>query len=123
MKSALVIDDNRVAADILVNFLELLELEARPAYSPKAAFLAVRDSTPDVIFLDLSMPGLSGFEVLSYLRREPGVSHVPVIVVTSDDQPETAIRAQREGASSVIIKPVSVERLEESLRHAKILED
>lgn len=123
MKSALVIDDNRNAADILVNFLELLEMGTRVAYSPKAALLAIQDSIPDVVFLDLNMPGLSGFEVLSYLKREPGASDVPVIVVTSDDQPETAQRARSEGASSVLIKPISIEGLEETLRIMRILEE
>jgi CheY-like chemotaxis protein len=76
-----------------------------------------------MIFLDLNMPGLSGFEVLSYLRREPSVRHVPVFVVTSDDQPETAARAHNDGASSVLIKPISIEALEDILRSAKILEE
>ena len=123
MKSALVIDDNRNAADILVNFLELLEMEPQVAYSPKAALFAIQDSIPDVVFLDLNMPGLSGYEVLSYLKREPGASEVPVIVVTSDDQPETAQRARSEGASSVLIKPISIEGLEETLRILRILEE
>lgn len=123
MKTALVIDDNRSSADMLVNFLELLEIKAHAAYSPRAALMAVRENMPGVIFLDLNMPGLSGFEVLGYLRREPGASEVPVIVVTSDDQPETAARVREMGGTRVIVKPISIEVLEEVLRTNHLLEE
>ena len=90
MTNALVIDDNRQPADILCQLLSLLDIEAIPAYGSRAAMLHLREQVPDIVFLDLSMPGVSGFEVLAYLRREPRLIHVPVFIVTSDDQPETA---------------------------------
>jgi CheY-like chemotaxis protein len=51
--------------------LQLLEIQARPAYGVRAGLLALNEAVPDVVFLDLNMPGLSGFEVLAYLRRDP----------------------------------------------------
>ena len=61
------------------------------------------------------MPGLSGFEVLSFIQREPLIENIVVIVITSDDQEETTKRALNAGAESVIIKPVTLQALEEVL--------
>jgi CheY-like chemotaxis protein len=77
--------------------------------------------TPNIVFLDINMPGANGFEVLAYLRREPRLVGVPVIIVTSDDQPETTQRAIAGGASAVVLKPVMVTILEGALKKAGIL--
>lgn len=121
MVIALVIDDNRHTADSLCQLLSLFDLDARPAYGPRAAMLALREVVPDIVFLDLNMPGVSGFEVLGFLKREPRLLATPVVVVTAEDETITVTRALREGALDVIIKPASVEALEESLRKAKLL--
>jgi CheY-like chemotaxis protein len=121
MTIALVIDDNRLAADTLCQMLTFLEVTAYPAYGPRAALLAVSKITPDIIFLDINMPGIDGFEVLAYLRRLPQLVGVPVVFVTSDDQPETARRARKTGALSLVVKPVSVELVERVLRDAELI--
>lgn len=116
MTTALVIDDYRETADSVQKMLTILDVEAKVAYGPRAAMGVLREFTPDIIFLDINMPGVDGFEVLSYLRRFPGLEKVPVVIVTSDDQPETESKARQTGALSVIIKPATVEALENSLQ-------
>jgi CheY-like chemotaxis protein len=118
MPTALVIDDNREAADSVVQMLELLDVEAQAAYGPRAAMLLLKDFTPDIIYMDINMPGVDGFEVTSYLRRFPRMQEVPIVFVTSDDQPETAGKVRRTGALLIIIKPATVDALELSLRKA-----
>lgn len=118
MTTALVIDDNREAADSITQMLELLEVEAQAAYGPRAAMLLLKDFTPDIIFMDITMPGVDGFEVTSYLRRFPHMEGVPIVFVTSDDQPETAGKVRKTGALLIIIKPATVDALELSLRKA-----
>lgn len=118
MTTALVIDDNREAADSVVQMLELLDVEAQAAYGPRAAMLLLKDFTPDIIYMDINMPGVDGFEVTSYLRRFPRMQEVPIVFVTSDDQPETAGKVRRTGALLIIIKPATVDALELSLRKA-----
>lgn len=120
-RTALVIDDNRSNADILCNFLSLLDIQASAAYGPRPALAKLHETMPDVIFLDLSMPGWSGFEVLAYLRRDPHTADIPVIVVTGDDQNETKLKALEEGAKAVLVKPVNIESLEEILRNLDLL--
>lgn len=121
MKTALVIDDSREHADALCEILSLLDVEAYPAYGPRAAMLALRKIDPDIVYLDINMPGVDGFEVLAYLRRYPKLYGVPVVIVTSDDQPETASKVKTTGALSMLIKPASVEGIENSLRRAGLM--
>jgi CheY-like chemotaxis protein len=121
MASALVIDDNRQAADSLCQLLDLLDVSAEASYGPRAAMLALNTTLPRVIFLDINMPGVDGFEVLAYLRRDPRLDETPVIVVTSDDQPETRRKALKLGAIGVIIKPATFGILESLLRQNHII--
>lgn len=121
MPFALVIDDNRQAADGLSQMLELLDFKVEVSYGPRAAMLALGKSVPEVIFLDINMPGVDGFEILSYLRRDPRLDKTPVVVVTSDDQPETRRKALKLGAIGVIIKPARFGILETLLRQYRII--
>ena len=69
------------------------------------------------------MPGVDGIEILAYLRREPRLIPVPVFVITSDDQPETRRKVMKLGATAMIIKPATIDVLENALVRAKILEN
>jgi len=121
MSYALVIDDNRQMAEALCRMLGMWKLQTRAALSPAAGLAIMKESIPQVVFLDISMPGVTGFEVLAFLRREPALAQVPVIIVTSDDQPETKVRALNNGAQGLIVKPVMPEVLETALRQLGIL--
>lgn len=121
MSFALVIDDNRQTADALSQILGLWGFESRLALGPGAALSILSAEVPGLITLDINMPGVDGFEVLGYLRREPRLVNVPVIVVTSDDQPETSQRAMKAGASAVVIKPVMPDTLEQALKKVGLL--
>lgn len=121
MNDALIIDDNRHMADSLKQLVSLFEVSAEVAYGSRAGLTFLQQKTPGVVFLDINMPGVSGFEILAYCKREPRLEGVPIIVVTSDDQPETLKRAQDGGAKTMIVKPVTYETLEEALKKANVI--
>jgi CheY-like chemotaxis protein len=122
MSEALIIDDNRTTADALKQMLAVLGLQARVAYgSTPAMTILGKGFIPGLILLDINMPGLDGIELLAYLRREPQMIPVPVFVVTSDDQPETRRKVMKLGATAMIIKPATIDVLENALKKAKIL--
>ena len=121
MTDALIIDDNRETADALQQIMELLGVTARVAYAAGPAISILSEMTPRFVLLDIKMPGLSGIEILAFMRREPRLAPVPVIVVTSDDQPETRKRVTQLGVSDIIIKPANLDLLEASLKKAGIL--
>ncbi len=118
MTNALVIDDHRESANMICSMLSFLGVDARPAYGPREAMMVLKDQTPDIIFLDISMPGVDGFEVMSYFRRFPHLDNVPFIFITNDDQPETETKMRKTGALLIIIKPATIESLEAALKKA-----
>ena len=120
MIKALVIDDINEVAESLGLMLSLLDVSTTVAISLDAALVAIRDQPPDIIFLDLNMPGVSCFDLLAYLNSVLKLNTIPIVVVTSDDQKTTIDRAYMEGALSVIIKPVSFDMLERSLKAARL---
>jgi len=121
MTYALVVDDVRAMVDGIIRMLTLLGIQSAPAYGSRAAILYLNDNTPDVVFMDLNMPGLGGMDVISYMQREPRLAKVPIIVVTSDDQPETADRAKALGARALLVKPVKYEDLEATLKTISLI--
>jgi len=122
MSEGLIIDDNRQTADALNQMLGVLGFKARTAYGSSASMAVLGTGfTPKFICLDINMPGVDGTEVLAYLRREPRLRHIPVVVITSDDQPETRAKVMKLGANAIIIKPATIDSLEDALKNAKIL--
>ena len=121
MDNALIVDDNRQMAESLAQMLDFYNIQTEIAFGSRAALAVLKDKTPSIVFLDLNMPGVTGFDVLGFLKREPKLAKVPVIVVTSDDQPESAQRAKEAGASAYIIKPVSLDVLEEALKSLNLI--
>lgn len=121
MPEALIIDDNRSTADALSQMLTILGHKSRVAYgSSPAMSLLGSGFTPKFVCLDINMPGVDGTEILAYLRREPRLIPVPVFVITSDDQPETRKKVMRLGATVMIIKPATIDALEEALKKARM---
>ena len=84
-------------------------------------YLKSEKQLPDIIFLDINMPGVDGIEILAYLRREPRLIPVPVFVITSDDQPETRRKVMKLGANVMIIKPATIDALEDGLKKVRFL--
>lgn len=122
MAEALIIDDNRSTADALGQMLTILGFKSRLAYGSSAAMSILGSGfTPQFVFLDLNMPGVAGTEILKFLRREPRLKRIPVVVITSDDQPETRTKVLRLGATTLVIKPATIESLEKALKKSKVL--
>jgi CheY-like chemotaxis protein len=71
---------------------------------------------PKIILLDLKMPRMSGWEVLEWLRRQPGGHGLPVIVLTSSQEEEDVARAYKLGVNSYLVKPVSFDELKDMIR-------
>ena len=122
MDEGLIIDDNRQTADALNQMLQVLGFKARVAYGSSSAMEMLGSGfTPKFICLDINMPGVDGTEILTYLRREPRLMRLPVFVITSDDQPETRTKVMKLGATTVLIKPATIDAMEDALKKVKLL--
>lgn len=121
LKEGLIIDDNRQTADALQQMLEILDLPARVAYGSSPAMSVLGVMIPRFVCLDINMPGVDGTEVLAFIRRDPRLNKMPVIVITSDDQPETREHVLKGGAQAMLIKPATIDALESAFKKAGIL--
>jgi CheY-like chemotaxis protein len=114
--NALVVDDDKTMADCLADLLRLLGHTAVVAPSPRAALHSLMRRIPDVLFLDVNMPGIDGLEVCRYLRREPAIKDLPIIIVSANDGEAHQQAALQAGANFYIVKPAMIEDVESALQ-------
>ncbi|MEO6137674.1 MAG: hybrid sensor histidine kinase/response regulator, partial [Luteimonas sp.] len=111
-RRALVVDDNRDAADTLAMMLELMGLEVRCLYDPIGFESLFESFAPNVVFLDLGMPGRSGYDVAQSLRATSGGSGVVLVAVTGWGQPEDRRRTQQAGFDHHLVKPPELPQIQ-----------
>ncbi len=101
----LVLDDNRDAADTLAMMLEILGHEVTRLYDPHQAVAEVERFDPDLVFLDIGMPSLSGYELARQLRALPGGARRVLVAVTGWGQPDDRRRTAEAGFDHHLVKP------------------
>ena len=107
----LVVDDNVDAAESLATLLRLEGHRVRTAYDGPAALRAAREECPEVVLLDIGLPGMDGYQVARSLRQEPGRENVMLVALTGYGQQEDRRRAQEVGFDKHLVKPVTLEVL------------
>ncbi len=115
----LVVDDNRDAANSLALLLKLQGHEVRVAYSGIAALETARTYRPDMVFLDIGMPDMDGYEVARRLRQEPGLEKIVLAALTGWGQQEDRRRAAEAGFNHHLVKPPEPKTLEAVLAELK----
>ncbi|TAK02152.1 response regulator [bacterium] len=105
MNTVIVVDDNPDITDIVKMILEVKGHHVICVRSGPELFSQLAEQKPDLIFLDIMMPGMDGFEVLKRLRDTPNTSSIPVILLTAKGQYEDVLRGYKEGADYYIPKP------------------
>ena len=105
-RRVLVVDDNRDAADTLAGMLQLLGHDARCAYSGDEALVLGRDYRPHVVFCDIGMPGMDGYELVRRWRTERGLGRALLVAVTGWGSAEDRQRAHAAGFDRHLAKPV-----------------
>jgi signal transduction histidine kinase/CheY-like chemotaxis protein len=115
----LVVDDNRDAADSLAMLLRLHGHEVRVAYSGMAALEMTKTYAPDVVFLDIGMPGMDGYEVARRLRGQPGSGKVVLAALTGWGQKEDRRRTAEAGFDHHLVKPPDPKAVESVLAGLK----
>lgn len=111
----LVIDDNRDVADSLVILLEMFGSIARAAYSGAAGLEALTTFKPELIFLDLGMPGMDGYETARRIRALPEGCGVKLIALTGWGKDQVKSRAYDAGFDIHFTKPAAPDALRELL--------
>ncbi|MGH7818834.1 MAG: response regulator [Candidatus Binatia bacterium] len=112
----LVVDDNVDAAESLACLLGLLGHDVRVAHDGPSALAAAAGRSPDVVFLDLGLPGMDGYEVARRLRSEPRFASTVLVALTGYGQDEDRRRSEEAGFDHHLVKPVEPQAIESLLR-------
>ena len=111
----LVVDDNVDAAESMALILKMSGYETQCAYDGPSALDAAQYYQPDVVVLDIGLPGMTGYEVAQKLREQPRFDKTPIIAVTGYGQEEDRRRSRQAGFDHHLTKPVSPEVLQSFL--------
>jgi len=112
LKRVLVVDDNADAAESIGMVLQLLGAEVKVVNAGTEALDCLAGYKPDVVLLDLGMPGMSGYEVARRIRETPGAGGVTIVALTGWGQREDRNRTSDAGFDHHLVKPANVEALE-----------
>jgi two-component system OmpR family response regulator len=105
----LVVDDEQVLAELLTSALRYEGWEVASAHDGLAALRAARENPPDVVILDVMLPGMDGLEVLRRLRAE--LEELPVLFLTAKDAVEDRVAGLSAGGDDYVTKPFSLEEV------------
>jgi CheY-like chemotaxis protein len=105
----LVVDDNRDSADTLAMMIELLGHQVKRAYDPHEVEAIVEAYRPEIVFLDVGMPGLSGYDLARVLRAREDGDNMLLVAVTGWGQPEDRKRTREAGFDRHLVKPVELD--------------
>jgi len=107
-----------IASKILVEEGGATGVDVVEAHCGEAALERLRREDVDVVFLDLMMPGMDGLTLLSIKQKDPDISSVPVVVCSARGEKELIARAHDLGALAYIVKPFTLQSVEEKFRQA-----
>ncbi len=105
MSTILIVDDEPSARETLVAMLEGEKYDLQLAKDGFQALQMLQQLQPDLILLDVMMPGMDGFEVCRRIRSTPELAEVPIIILTALDERESMLRRIQAGAQDFLSKP------------------
>ncbi len=111
MKSVLIVDDSPTEVHVFQNILEQNGFAVETASNGEMGILKARETLPDLILMDIVMPGINGFQATRKLHRDKHTANIPIVIVTTKDQETDRVWGLRQGASGYIVKPVSENEL------------
>lgn len=118
MARVLIVDDSPTEVYILKNMLEKNGFQALTANSGEEGVQKAREEKPDLILMDVVMPGLNGFQATRQISRDPETSAIPIIIVTTKDQETDKVWGLRQGARDYVTKPANERELIEKIKTA-----
>lgn len=118
MAKVLIVDDSQTEIKKFSQFLERHGHEVITADSGELGIDVAKAELPDLILMDVVMPGLNGFQATRRLTRDAATKHIPIIIITTKDQETDKVWGRRQGASAYLSKPVPEDLLVETIRQA-----
>jgi two-component system CheB/CheR fusion protein len=114
-RRVLIIDDNRDSTETLASLMRIWNHEVKTAQDGPSALAAAESFHPDVVFLDIGLPGMNGFEVAKRLRRLPDLPQMLLVALSGYSQDGDRFQAQEAGFDHYLVKPVGTEIIQDFL--------
>jgi twitching motility two-component system response regulator PilH len=111
IQKILLVDDSKTELHHLSDILGKRGYKVRTAENGEEALRRLNEDTPDLILMDVVMPGQNGFQLTRTITRDPRWAEVPVIMCTSKNQETDKVWGMRQGARDYIVKPVNADEL------------
>jgi len=111
VKKVLIVDDSRTEQMVLTDMLQRQGMQVRTASNGEEAMQRLAEDKPDLILMDVVMPGQNGFQLTRAISRDARFADVPIIMCTSKGQETDRVWGMRQGARDYITKPVNAAEL------------
>jgi twitching motility two-component system response regulator PilH len=111
MARILIVDDSPTEVRKISSILENNQFEVMTADNGADGVAMARSEQPDLVLMDVVMPGLNGFQATRQLTRSQETANIPVVIVTTKDQETDRVWGTRQGAKGYLVKPVNEENL------------
>jgi twitching motility two-component system response regulator PilH len=116
IEKILLVDDSKTELHVLSDLLTRNGFKVRTAENGEEAMRRLDEEKPDLILMDVVMPGQNGFQLTRAITRDPRFEGVPVIMCTSKNQETDKVWGMRQGASDYVVKPVDADELLAKIR-------
>lgn len=110
-KKIIIVEDQPAVADLLEEMLSIDSYQVIKIHSSAGGLSVIRAEKPDAVLLDIMMPDVSGLEVLRFMRREPDLQQIPVVIVSAKTLPADIRAGLEAGATAYLTKPVDINEL------------
>ena len=112
----LLVDDSRTELHVLTDLLVRQGFRVRTAENGDEALRRIAEEKPDLILMDVVMPGQNGFQLTRTITRDPRWADVPVIMCTSKNQETDKVWGMRQGARDYVVRPINPDELVQKIR-------
>ncbi|MBF6614390.1 MAG: response regulator [Chloroflexi bacterium] len=116
MSKILIVDDEPVIVELLEEHLHSEGYQTVHAYSGEEALQVLGESAPDLVILDLMLPGMDGYEVCRLMQQDTRLNHIPVIMLTARSAVPNKVMGYQRGADDYIVKPFDADELSVRVR-------
>jgi twitching motility two-component system response regulator PilH len=116
MALVLIVDDSPTEVHVLKGFLEKAGFETDSAQDGSECLKKIRIRRPDVVLMDIVMPGMNGYQATRELARDPETAAIPVLMVTTKGNETDRLWGMRQGATDYLVKPVTEEQVVNSVK-------
>ncbi|MFT4996674.1 MAG: twitching motility two-component system response regulator PilH [Flavobacteriales bacterium] len=116
MARVLIVDDSPTEIQKMKSILTKNGHEVIEASGGQEGVDAAKSELPDVVLMDIVMPGVNGFQATRQIKKNDSTSHIPVIIVTTKNQDTDRIWSQRQGAVGYLVKPIDEKKLLKTIK-------